>query len=322
MIRAILLSGDGVFTAGGQELVERWRGDSGGRLWLDIEGEPGERERELLLSLGCDELAIGDTFRTRHPPKIEHFAEHTFILFRGIAQLDEQLELAAQQIGIWVGAESMITVHRGTSVSIDHAWQRSVSESRLDAPSGLALRLLHFACGRYLECLLGFEGRLGDLEDGMRGEQSEAEMKELVLYRSRLRKLRRIFNYHQRIGEEIREKGSPFLGMGDDDTVHLRRDVYDRCERLYSLCAMYYEICGDLVEGYISLSSHRLNNTMKVLTIITAVFVPLSFMAGLYGMNFENMPELQWKYAYFVLLGAMATLAIAMLAIFRHIRWL
>jgi len=321
MIRAILLSKEGVYNAGGPELVASWRG-AGGRLWLDIEGEPGEPERELLLSLGCDDLAIRDSFRTRHPPKIEHFEAHTFILFRGIAKLDETLELTPQQIGIWVGADSLITVRRGTSVSIDNAWARCEAESTLDAPADTALHLLHFACGRYLERLLDFEDRLGDLEDGMRGEQSETEMKELVLYRSRLRKLRRIFRYHQSIGEDILEEGSAFLGAGDDDSIHLRREVYDRCERLYSLCAMYYEICGDLIEGYISLSSHRLNNTMKVLTIITAVFVPLSFMAGLYGMNFENMPELQWKYAYFVLLGAMATLAISMLVLFRRIRWL
>ena len=85
---------------------------------------------------------------------------------------------------------------------------------------------------------------------------------------------------------------------------------------------MYYEICGDLIEGYISVSSHHLNNTMKVLTIITAIFVPLGFLAGLYGMNFENMPELGWKYAYFALLGVMATLAATMLLVFRRIRWL
>ena len=81
-------------------------------------------------------------------------------------------------------------------------------------------------------------------------------------------------------------------------------------------------MCGDLVEGYISLSSHRLNNTMKVLTIITAIFVPLSFLAGLYGMNFDNMPELHFRYGYFVVLGLMALVATAMITLFRRIRWL
>ena len=85
---------------------------------------------------------------------------------------------------------------------------------------------------------------------------------------------------------------------------------------------MYYEICGDLVEGYISLSSHNLNNTMKILTIISAIFVPLTFLAGIYGMNFEYIPELGWRYAYFVLLAVMGSIAIALFILFRRIRWL
>ena len=85
---------------------------------------------------------------------------------------------------------------------------------------------------------------------------------------------------------------------------------------------MYYEICGDLVESHISISSHQLNQTMKILTIITAIFVPLGFIAGLYGMNFQYMPELQFRYGYFVILGLMAVLAVGMLTLFRRVRWL
>lgn len=147
-------------------------------------------------------------------------------------------------------------------------------------------------------------------------------MKELVAYRSRLRRLRRIFSYHKLMAEHLWRDGGPFLGDEQDDSVHVRRAVFDRCERLYSLCDMYYELCGDLVEGYISLSSHNLNQTMKVLTIISALFVPLTFLAGIYGMNFEHMPELGWRYAYFSLLGLMAVITVVMLFVFRRIRWL
>jgi magnesium transporter len=170
--------------------------------------------------------------------------------------------------------------------------------------------------------MLEFEERLSDLEDGLLADISEADMKELVAYRSRLRKLRRVFNYHQVLTDSIWRHGGPYLGEGDDGLGHIRRDVYDRCERLYSLCSMYYELCSDLVEGHISLSSHNLNGTMKILTIISAIFVPMTFMAGIYGMNFEHMPELGWRYAYFGLLGLMATMAVSMLVVFKKIKWL
>ena len=85
---------------------------------------------------------------------------------------------------------------------------------------------------------------------------------------------------------------------------------------------MYYDICGDLIEGYISITSHQLNKTMQILTVITAIFIPLGLLAGLYGMNFEYMPELSWRYSYFVLLGAMFLIASSLLILFKKIKWL
>lgn len=323
MIRAKLLNLNEVFE-GGAELVERWRQTPGSRIWIDIAEEPGTEERALLTAMGCDELAISDACRTRHPPKVEEFDYCTFILFRGINSLDESLLLDPQQLAIFVGDNYLITLHRGHSVSIEHFWNIAAADTEVLEDSGrLTLRLLHYASGRYLEAILAFEGRLGDMEDELLSGYAEEAMKELVSYRSRLRVLRRIFSYHHRVAEQILNDEGQHLDSGEKDrNLHQRRDLYDRCERLYSLCNMYYEISGDLVEGYISLNSHRLNNTMKVLTIITAIFVPLSFLAGLYGMNFDNIPELHYRYGYFAVLGVMALIASSMLILFRKIRWL
>jgi magnesium transporter len=85
---------------------------------------------------------------------------------------------------------------------------------------------------------------------------------------------------------------------------------------------MYYEVAGDLVDGYISLTSHELNSTMRILTVLTAIFVPLGFLAGVYGMNFENMPELHTQGGYFVLLAVMVTIAVTLLGIFKYKNWL
>jgi magnesium transporter len=323
MIRAHLLR-ESSLSSGGRELLEQWRGDPASRLWLDIGGEFVADTRELLAELGCDPLAISDAGRHRHPPKVEEFADNTFILYRGITELAEDLTLIPQQLALFVGDNLLITCHRGTSISIDHFWAETGRQPDvMKDPGLLALKLLHFATGRYLECVLAFEDQLAGLEDALLSGEAEKAMRELVSYRSRLRILRRVFNYHQRVAEQILNGTGVHLGRQDESGhVHKRRDLFDRCERVASLCNMYYEICGDLVEGYISLSSHRLNNTMKVLTIITAIFVPLSFLAGLYGMNFENMPELHFRYGYFFVLGLMALVATAMILLFRRIRWL
>ena len=93
-------------------------------------------------------------------------------------------------------------------------------------------------------------------------------------------------------------------------------------ERIVSLSTLYNDLANDLMNAYLSLSSHRLNNIMKVLTIVTVIFVPLTFVAGIYGMNFEHMPELASRWGYFVVLGTMTTLALVLLYLFRRRGWL
>ncbi len=322
MMKTRLLSAQGQYQYGDEGLIEQWRDQGGSILWLDIEGELTADIQNLLLSLKCDPLAISDCSRVRHPPKVEEFDHDTFILFRGMSGMDEDLNLQPMPVGMWVSERLLITAHPGHAVSVQHFWDQEEQQRLLKTPNILAMRILHYVGGRYLDKLMEFEDTLAGLEDALLADETDTVMRELVVYRSRLRKLHRIFSYHRALAEQILHGGTIHLGSGKDKTHHVRRDLFDRCERLHSLCHMYYEICGDLVESHISITSHHLNNTIKILTIITAVFIPLSFIAGLYGMNFQHMPELGWHYGYFTVLGVMLTLAVGMLALFRKIRWL
>ena len=99
-------------------------------------------------------------------------------------------------------------------------------------------------------------------------------------------------------------------------------DIYAIIERFNSLSELYQSVITDLIEAYISLNGHRLNQIMKVLTVVTVIFVPLTLLVGIYGMNFEYMPELKSKHGYFILLSVMSCIAIVMLYIFRRVRWL
>lgn len=101
------------------------------------------------------------------------------------------------------------------------------------------------------------------------------------------------------------------------ERIHEIKDVYEHQERANSLATLYYEVASNLIEGYISLASHRLNNIMKILTIVTAIFVPLSFL-----VNFEYMPELKSQRGYYVLLGVMSAIAAILLRVFRKRQWL
>lgn len=321
MIRSLLVSINQEVQEGSQELVETWREQTDSFLWLDFQKIPDDTDITLLQALGCHELAIQDVTRKRHPPKVEYFADNTFVLFRGIMTIDESLRLTPQQIAFFIGDRFLITLHAGPSISIEHFFSEQRDVALICDPIMLASSIMHYSSGRYLETILGFEDQLTEAEDTMMNGGTDDLMKELVGYRSQLRKLKRVFSYHEKLALTLMEETEQSVRDDEGALRHAMRNLFDRCERLHNLSDMYYEICGDLIDGYISITSHQLNNTMKILTIITAIFVPLGFLAGLYGMNFDNIPELHHPYGYFILLGIMATIASSMVYFFKRYKW-
>lgn len=322
MIRSMLTGKNGVTKVGGQELIDEWRTSSDSTLWLDIEAESLDAEKAILDGMNCHPLAIQDVQRPRHPPKIEEFGEYTFILYRGIANFTAELEHEAQTIGFFIGKNILISRHPKKSISIEKIFTESSDSLLKQGPGHLALRIMHTSAGLYLDALFEFEAHLSDIEDSLMTNGNDDLMRELVNYRSKLVKLRRLFNYHRNITDELRSEEYLALARSDDAMGHFITDLHDRFDRLYTMTEMFYSICGDLIDGYLSISSHQLNRTMQVLTVITAIFIPLGFLAGLYGMNFDHIPELHAKNGYYILLAVMGTIAVSLLAIFKKIRWL
>ena len=312
---------DGRTRRGDATLIDAWQQQSG-FIWIDLCGEPADRERELLARMGCHRLAIQDAQRIRHPPKVEHFEANSFLIYRGIRRVQPDLEIETLSIAFFVGAGYLITRHDGDSVGVEQIKRDENLDALLRAPAQLLCRILKISANTYLDAILEVEEVLADLEEQMSAGGSDEVLMTVISYRTKLRKLRRVFAYHEKIFAEIMKQPATHMTSGGDETRHLLQDVYDKFERLSSLSSMYYDLCGDLSDGYLSLTSHQLNRTMQVLTVITTIFVPLGFLAGLYGMNFDNIPELHFKDGYFVLISAMAAIALGLLTLFRRKRWL
>jgi magnesium transporter len=323
VIRCMLYeTSDGRLSTGGRELVGRWKADERTLLWLDLGDEPPEEAGRLLREdFDLHPLAVQDALRERHPPKLEDFEECTFLLLRGLSAQSKDTDFSTIQLALFVGRRFLVTRHSADSPSTDQLWREAQEiAGRLAAgPAVLALRLCRIMVDRYLGILLALEPRLEELEDEILNSPRDELLGELAGYKSNLKKLRRIFAYHQQVFTTLRNCATPFFG---EDIRHELNDVYEHQERAVSLSGLYYELAVDLLDSYISLASHHLNQIMKVLTIVTAIFVPLSFLAGLYGMNFENIPELHARSGYFILLGVMTGIAAALLALFRKKRWL
>ncbi len=310
------------FKCGSGELLDEWQSRQKSLLWADLWGEDPESEKRILLDrFGFHPMAIQDAQRLRHPPKMEAFDDHTFILLKGLGQETPDFAFETIQIALFVGEHFLVTRHSDNSPSIEKLRQEVNENMSIFArgPDALALRLSRIAVDRYLKKMLSLEPRIETLEQDMIVEPRDEMLAELIGYKTQLRKFRRVFLYQVQIFSNLNAQQPPGITA---ERLHEITDVYENQDRANSLATLYYELASDLIDGYISLASHRLNNIIKVLTIVTAIFVPLSFLAGVYGMNFENMPELHSRFGYFILLAVMAGIVTVLLIIFRKRRWL
>ncbi len=322
-MRALLYHrSNGALTVGGEELLSVWRSDSDTLLWVDFGEELTEpQQRRLLESFALHPLAIQDALRQRHPPKLETFEDSTFLLLKELAADADGINFATVQLAVFLGERLLVTRHAGRSTAIDELFAAAAAEAELWArgAGAVALRLCRLVINRYLKILFDLEPRLEALEGEIMRHPRDEVLGELLSYKTELKKFRRVFLYHQQIFAELKSTPPPALGV---QHAHQIIDVYEQQERAGSLAALYYELASDLIDGYISVASHHLNQIMKVLTVVMAIFVPLSFLAGIYGMNFENMPELHSRSGYYILLGIMLTIVVVLLTLFRKKRWL
>ena len=307
---------------GDESMLDEWSNSPELWMWADFSNVEQGREKEFFTeTFKLHPLAISDAQRKRHPPKLEAFDEHFFVLMQELGATATDIAFSTIQVAFFVGERFLVTRHDFECTSIDSA-QRDIETGRLSPSRGsgfIAYSILRRITDRYTILVESLEPKLEDIETEMFENPRDSLLERLIEYGRNLKKLRRIFNYHQEIFSRLSRKDYPVIG---NDERHEFIDVFEHTERLTSLATLYKEVTDDLMNGYISITSHRLNQIMKVLTIVTVIFLPLTLMVGIYGMNFENIPELKIENAYYIFLGVMGLIVISLLLLFRKMKWL
>lgn len=306
---------------GDERLFAEWADNPQQWIWADFDNEDPAHEQELFSEVfGLHPLAISDAQRERHTPKLEEFDDYFFLLIQGMDAATTDIDFRTIQLAFFVSDRFLVTRRKAESVSVDQLW-RQTGDADVDAargPAHITYRIVRRVTDRYTGVIEGLDRTLDTVEDEMFQKPNDALLENLIGYGRNLKRLRRIFNYHQDLFTRL-SRGYRFIGKQER---HEFTDVYEHTERLASLTSLYKELIDDLMNGYISVTSHRLNQIMKVLTVVTVIFLPLTLMVGIYGMNFEHIPELKFEHAYFILLGVMASIAVGLLLLFRKMRWL
>ena len=274
---------------------------------------------------GLHPLALEDVVNVHQRAKVEEYGDHLYLVGR-VVQLAEHLQ--TEQISLFVGKNYVLSFQERSDGCMSPVVERvRVARGRIRSagPDYLAYSILDSVVDSYFPALEQFGERLDALDDRVGAQNADEAMGRIHEVRSELLMLRRSIWPHREALNILARDPHPLIC---NETRVFLRDCYDHTVQLIDLLETYREMCSDLRDVYLSLISNRMNEIMKVLTVIATIFMPLSFLAGVYGMNFDtkaspwNMPELGWAWGYPFALGLMAASVGSMLLYFRRRGWL
>lgn len=297
-----------------------------GVTWLDVVGlhdvEVVSRLGELF---GLHPLALEDTLSTDQRPKQDDYEDHLFVVTR-VFRLEKSLE--SDQLSLFVGRNFVVTFHEAPSDVLDPVRERlRAGRGRIrKAGSGyLAYAILDATVDRLFPILEQYGERIEQLERELFEDPDERHVPQIQQVKKDLLEIRRTAWPLREAILGLERGDSPRLGR----EIHpFLRDLYDHIVQVMDMVETFRDLASGLMDLYLSSMSNRMNEIMKVLTITATIFIPLTFVAGVYGMNFDpssspwNMPELRWRFGYPLALGVMAVVAVVMLFYFRRRKWL
>jgi magnesium transporter len=300
------------------EAVARAR-DSKTITWLNIDGLGNvDMIREIGEGLRLHPLAMEDTLSVPQRPKVDDYENHLYGVLR---MLSYRSKLETEQVSFFLTPATVVTFQERPGDCLDPVRERLRKQTGHLRQRG-ADYLMYAIVDAIVDGYFPFLESLGDtiegLEDDVIAAPVPATLQRIHQIKRDLLTVRRcVWPLRDAIGALARAE-TPLI---DDAVGVYLRDCQDHAIQILDIVETHRELSGGLVDLYLSGVSNRMNEVMKVLTMFATIFIPLTFIAGIYGMNFEFMPELKWKYAYPALWGVMIAVTAAMLALFYRKGW-
>ncbi len=291
--------------------------------WIHVSGL---HHPDIIESLGrcygIHHLFLEDILNTHQRPKMEELENGMFVVMKAFTLSGEDETPAAEQISFILGKNYVISLQEGSTDIFEPVRTRlrnALGRIRELGPDYLLYALMDTVVDHYFSVLESIGERIEILEDELLTDHAQETL-------PRMHRLRRDLLLLKKMAWPLREVISTILrneiGLIQPRTQFYIRDLYDHIIQVVDTLENYRELASSLLEIYLSSVSNRMNEVMKVLTIIATIFIPITFIAGVYGMNFEFMPELKWKWGYAMVWGVMIAMILTMLAYFRKKKWL
>ncbi len=289
-------------------------------VWVNVDGLGDTKTVQALGDmLHIHPLALEDVFNIRHRPKLEEYDQQLFVMTR-MASLGERFE--HEQLSMFVGSGYVLTFQERAGDCLKPVRTRlreKRGQLRNRGVDYLAYAILDAVVDSYFPVLEEYSERLEALQEEILTNPPTDTLARIQATRHDLLALRRSVWPQREFLSALARDETPLI---TERTRLYFRDAHDHAVRIVDLLDTYRDIGNGLSDLYLSSMSTRMNGVMKVLTIVATIFIPLTFIAGIYGMNFANMPELRWSFGYPLALGVMLVIGIGQLALFRRKGWL
>jgi magnesium transporter len=293
--------------------------------WVNVNGLGDAALLELIGEIfGLHRLALEDVLNVRQRPKVEDYGDHLFIVTR----MPLGVRTRTEQAALFLGKDFLVTFQETPGDPLDAVRDRirqGRPRIRTAGADYLAYAVLDAIVDAYFPVLDELGDALERIEDEILGPSTSSVVAELHDVKRELTSIRRlVLQLRESLTGLLRDEHAVIA----EPTRLFLRDVVDHTFQVMELAEAYRDTASGLIDLHLTLVSNRMNDIMKVLTIIATIFIPLGFIAGLYGMNFDggvsrwNMPELRWPFGYLFALGLMAAVAGTMVLYFRRKGWL
>jgi magnesium transporter len=291
-------------------------------VWLNVDGlGDAETIRKIGAVFGLHRLELEDVLNVHQRPKVDVYAEHQFIVAR-MVNWDGKLDLELEQLSLFLGRRFVVTFQERAGDGFGPVRERlrnATGSLRSAGPDYLAYALLDASVDQYFPPLEALGERLERLEDEFTLRPRPEELRELHRVKRDLLQLRRaVWPLRDALSQLQRDE----TGLIQRETRPYLGDLYDHTVQIMDLVETYRELSSGLLDIYLSSMSHRLNEVMMVLTVIATIFIPLTFISSIWGMNFDHMPELKQPWGYPAALLLMLSVAAGLLVYFKRRGWI
>ncbi len=322
-MRASFVRDGALRTVDGPEAAAHALGDPtiAGTVWIDADRDEPGLGGFLAEVLHLHALAVEDILEAQATPKLEDYGDVLYIVGHAVAGRPESFDaLVTTEVDVVVSSRWVFTHHHGSAAiesTLAHLRKRPAPFAR--GPAFVAHAILDHLVDEYLPLIDAVDDEVEQLQASVIAKPAQDLLARVLLLKRLLQRFRRMSVYQREVLHRL-TRGE--LDVIPAEALPFYRDVYDHFLRVSDLADSYREQVANTLDAYLSSASNRLNDVMKTLTVMATVFMPMTFVVGVYGMNFEYMPELHWRFGYLGVWAVLVVIPVAMVILFRRRGWL